>query len=248
MSTSRYQEIKEACCEGNQCLAAMGIVDLTFGNLSVRHDKEPIFAIKPSGVNYDVLRADACVVVDFDGEIVEGKLNPSSDTPTHQCLYRQFDSIRSVVHTHSRHATAFAQAGRPIPCLGTTHCDYFRGEIPVTRPLTHEQISGSYEWETGVAICNCFHETDPMEIPAALVRWHAPFVWGTGWETALETAFALEIIAEMTAQALGINPDAEPVPIHLRDRHFLRKHGKSAYYGQKQNTRSMTCAALNKAR
>lgn len=227
-------ELKERCCAANRLLPELGLADLTFGNASFYDPGEMVFAIKPSGVDYKHLRPDDIVVLDLDGRVVEGSLRPSSDTPTHRRIYLAFDGVRGVVHTHSRHAVAFAQAGTPIPCLGTTHADYFHGDIPVTRPLTPAETGPDYEWETGNVIAERFEDggLDPLHIPAVLVRGHGPFTWGPDVEKAVETAFALEIVAEMALKTLQIAPGAAPLPDHQRDRHFFRKHGPGAYYGQ----------------
>ncbi|MDD5349165.1 MAG: L-ribulose-5-phosphate 4-epimerase [Chthoniobacteraceae bacterium] len=230
---SLYRDLQEECYEANLLLPQYRLIDLTFGNVSVGDPARGVFAIKPSGVDYAVMKAGDMVVVDFEGKIVEGALRPSSDTPTHRCLFRAFAGIRSVVHTHSRNATAFAQAGRGIPCLGTTHSDYFYGEVPVTRALTPGEVGGDYEWETGNVIAARFRDLDPLQIPAVLVRNHGPFTWGPGGKKAVETAFALEIVAEMAMKALQLNPQAAPVPPYLLDKHYLRKHGAGAYYGQR---------------
>ena len=229
---SQYSAIKEECCEANRALPATGLVDLTFGNVSVADRERGVFAIKPSGVDYSNLTPTDMVVLDFDGKIVEGSLRPSSDTPTHRHLFLRFEGVRAVVHTHSRQAVAFAQAGRPLPCFGTTHCDYFHGPVPVTRALSAEEIAGDYEWETGKVIAECFENGDPLAIPAVLVRHHGPFAWGPNGAKAVETAFALEIIAQMAIHSLALNPSLTPVPAELHNKHFLRKHGPSAYYGQ----------------
>lgn len=229
----QYQNIKEECFEANLLLPKYRLIDLTFGNVSVADPARAVFAIKPSGVDYATMKAQDMVVVDYEGNIVEGTLRPSSDTPTHRRLYRAFAGIRSVVHTHSRNATAFAQAGRGIPCMGTTHSDYFYGEVPVTRTMTTDEVKGDYEWETGNVIAECFHGLDPLMIPAVLVKNHGPFTWGPSGKAAVETALALEIVAEMAMKALQLNPAAEPVPQYLLDKHYLRKHGAGAYYGQK---------------
>jgi len=160
-------------------------------------------------------------------------LRPSSDTATHRRLFQAFAGISAVVHTHSRHAVSFAQAGRAIPCLGTTHADYFYGEVPVTRPMTREEISSAYEWETGNVIVERFKALDPLQVPAVLVQGHGPFAWGPSGAKAVENAFALEIVAEMALKALQLNPQVQPIPQSLLDKHFLRKHGAGAYYGQK---------------
>lgn len=232
---SAFTSIKEECLEANLALPRTGLVDLTFGNVSVADPGNRVFAIKPSGVDYDKLRTSDIVVLDFDGNLVEGSLRPSSDTPTHRCLFLHFPGIRAVVHTHSRNAVAFAQAGLDLPCLGTTHCDYFHGPVPVTRTMTEEEVTGEYEWETGRVIVERFTSAgiDPLAVPAVLVRNHGPFTWGPSGTKAVETAQALEIVADMAIKTLTIHPSAPPTPSHLLDKHFLRKHGPTAYYGQK---------------
>jgi len=232
---SAHQHLREECCEISLALGASGLVDLTFGNVSIADPGQRLFAIKPSGVDYDRLGPDDMVVLDYDGGVVEGALRPSSDAPTHRCLLRAFDGIRSVVHTHSRAAVAFAQAGLDLPCLGTTHCDYFHGPVPVTRAMTPQEVAGDYEGETGRVIVERFRELDPLEIPAVLVRHHGPFTWGPSGAKALETALALEIAADMALKTLALAPDAYPAPPHLLDKHFFRKHGPGAYYGQSSN-------------
>lgn len=235
MSSSRYQSLKEEAYEANLLLPEYRLIDLTFGNVSVADPAQRVFAIKPSGVDYTRLTAQEMVVVDYEGQIVEGTLRPSSDTPTHRHLLCAFEGIRSVVHTHSRHAVAFAQAGRALPCLGTTHGDYFYGEVPVTRAMTPQEIASAYEWETGTVIVERFRELglDPQQVNAVLVRSHGPFVWGNGGAKAVEAAFALEIAAEMALKTWQLHPDTPPVPQALLDKHYLRKHGAGAYYGQK---------------
>ena len=230
-----FKDIREECLSANVDLVAHGLVDMTFGNVSVLDADEKVFAIKPSGVKYDVMTAADMVVVDLDGNVVSGDLRPSSDTPTHRCLYLEFakSGIRSVVHTHSRHAVAFAQAARPIPCLGTTHCDFFNGSVPVTRVMTEEEVGGQYEWETGNVIIEAFQDLDPAEVPAVLVNCHGPFTWANSGAKAVENALALEVVAQMALHTLAINPNATGAPAHLLNKHFSRKHGKDAYYGQK---------------
>ncbi|MGZ0709954.1 L-ribulose-5-phosphate 4-epimerase AraD [Coraliomargarita sp. W4R53] len=230
-----YKDIREECCEANIALPRTGLVDLTFGNVSVLDAAAGVFAIKPSGVDYAVLKPEDMVIVDLDGQTVAGKLRYSSDTPTHRRLFLAFaeSGVRSIVHTHSRKAVAFAQAAIDIPCLGTTHCDYFNGAVPVTRDMTEAEVQGEYEWETGNVIVERFAEINPMEISAVLVRNHGPFAWGVSGAKAVETAQALEIVADMALNSLSLNPAVRPAPNYLREKHFFRKHGSGAYYGQK---------------
>jgi len=228
----KYRPLQEECWEVNLQLPKLGLVDLTFGNVSVADPEARVFAIKPSGVDYGSLRPADIVVMDYDGNTVEGTMRPSSDTPTHRRLLQAFTGMRAVVHTHSRNAVAFAQAETPIPCLGTTHSDYFRGSVPVTRRLTPDEIAGEYEWETGNVIVERFQEIAPEEVPAVLVAGHGPFTWGPSGTKAVETAQALEIIASMAWKTLQIRPETPPLSTGLTDKHFLRKHGSSAYYGQ----------------
>ncbi|HRJ70762.1 MAG TPA: L-ribulose-5-phosphate 4-epimerase AraD [Terrimicrobiaceae bacterium] len=227
-----FGAIQEECFAANTDLPRRGLIDLTFGNASVLDRAAGVFAIKPSGVPYADLSVNDIVVLDLEGRVVHGKLRPSSDAPTHRRLFLAFSGIRSVVHTHSRNAVAFAQAGMPVPCLGTTHADYFHGDIPVTRSLTPEEIQGDYEWETGNVIVESFQTIDPEAVPAVLVRGHGPFTWGTTGALAVEHAAALEIIAEMARHALQLQPGQPSIPQVLLDRHYLRKHGPAAYYGQ----------------
>ena len=229
---SRFDAIREECCAANAALPATGLVDLTFGNVSVLDREAGVFAIKPSGVTYDALTPADMVLLDLDGNVVEGTLRPSSDTPTHRRLFQAFPGIRAVVHTHSRCAVSFAQAGREIPLLGTTHADYFHGAVPVTRALTTAEIAGDYEWETGNVIVETFDGQDPESVPAVLVRNHGPFAWGNSGPKAVENAQALEIVAHMALQALALNPSAPTLSQALIDKHFFRKHGAGAYYGQ----------------
>ncbi len=227
-----FDAIKEECLAANLALPRTGLVDLTFGNVSVADPERRVFAIKPSGVDYEKLTAGDIVVLDYEGNVLEGTLRPSSDTPTHRHLFLHFSGIRSVVHTHSRCAVAFAQAAVGIPCLGTTHCDYFHGPVPVTRAMTADEVGGAYEWETGKVIVEAFAGIDPLNVPAVLVRNHGPFAWGPSGAKAVETAQALEIVADMALKTLAVNPSASPAPAHLLDKHFFRKHGANAYYGQ----------------
>ncbi len=230
----KLESLRAACCEANKQLPMTGLVDLTFGNASLLDPQEGIFAIKPSGVDYAALTPESMVLVDLDGRVVEGDLRYSSDTPTHRCLLRAFSrqGICSVVHTHSRNAVAFAQAGIDLPCLGTTHCDYFHGSVPVTRAMTEDEVAEGYEWNTGEVILECFANLNAAEVPAVLVRNHGPFTWGPTAAKAVEHAQALEIIADMAIKTLSIKQDAQPTPDYLLDKHFFRKHGKNAYYGQ----------------
>lgn len=227
-----FQALKEECLAANLDLPRRGLVDLTFGNVSVADPERRVFAIKPSGVGYDDLRTTDIVVLSYDGAVIEGSLRPSSDTPTHRHLYLAFAGVRAVVHTHSRNAVAFAQAGRDLPCLGTTHCDYFHGAVPVTRGMTPDEVAGDYEWETGKVIAERFDGLDPLAVPAVLVRHHGPFAWGPTAAKAVETALALEIVADMALKTLALAADAPGAPRHLLDKHFFRKHGPGAYYGQ----------------
>jgi L-ribulose-5-phosphate 4-epimerase len=227
-----YRDIKAECYEANALLPEYKLVELTFGNVSVRDSDQGVFAIKPSGVDYSLLSQDQIVVVDFEGTVVEGSLRPSSDTPTHLRLYQAFLSIRSIVHTHSRNASAFAQAGVGIPCYGTTHADYFYGEVPVTRRMTENEIKSNYELETANVIIERFRNLEPDHLCAVLVHGHGPFVWGSSGRNAVENALALEIVAEMALKTIQLNSDARPIDRYLLEKHFLRKHGMTAYYGQ----------------
>ena len=227
-----HPSIRKECCEANRKLPASGLVDLTFGNVSVIDRAAGVFAIKPSGADYADLTPEQMVIVDLEGNVVDGTLRPSADTPTHLRLFLAFPEIGAVVHTHSHNAVAFAQALRPIPCLGTTHADHFRGAIPVTRHMRPAEIYGDYEWETGNVIAETFSGRDHHEIPAVLVAGHGPFTWGPNASKALEYALALEICAEMALKSLALNPSVGSLPEPLLEKHFLRKHGKDAYYGQ----------------
>lgn len=226
--------LREIACRANLDLAASGLVVETFGNLSVVDRAAGVFAIKPSGVPYDQLTPDAIVVVSIEsGQVVEGGLRPSSDTPTHLELYRAFD-CGAVVHTHSEYATMFAQARTAIGCMGTTHADYFRGDVPVTRPLTEAEISSEYEKNTGLVIVETFKTLAlaPEEVPAVLVANHAPFTWGRDAAHAIELARVLELVARIDWRARVMAPDAPRPDQFLIDKHYFRKHGNKAYYGQ----------------
>ena len=227
-----YTEIRREAYEANLALPKHGLINLTFGNASAADRDKGVFAIKPSGVDYDELSPSNMVIVDFEGKIVEGNLRPSSDTPTHRKLLLAFEGIGGVVHTHSTHATAFAQAGRTIPNFGTTHADYFYGEIPVTRKMTPEEIASAYEWETGNVIVERFRGLDPLDFPGVLVNRHAPFTWGKTVAKAVEVAVAVECIADMALMSMQLNPGLQSIEQELLDKHFLRKHGANAYYGQ----------------
>ena len=227
------EKLKEAVCEANLMLPKHGLVTFTWGNVSGIDRETGLTVIKPSGLSYEVMRPEDMVVVDLEGRVVEGKWKPSSDTPTHLRLYRDFPGCGGVVHTHSRWATVFAQAGREIPAMGTTHADDFHGPIPCTRPLTEAEIAGEYEAETGTVIVEAFRGRDPMEVPAALVYSHGPFTWGRDPMEAVHNAVVLEEAAFMAWHALAMAPDRGPMQQALLDRHYLRKHGPGAYYGQK---------------
>ena len=227
-------ELKREAYEANLLLPKHGLINLTFGNASAIDRAKGIFAIKPSGVDYAALKPGDMVLVDLEGEKIEGKLNPSSDTPTHRRLYLVFKSVGGIVHTHSSHATAFAQAGRVIPIFGTTHADYFYGDIPVTRKMTAKEIGdGTYEWETGNVIVERFIGIDPLDCPGVLVNRHAPFTWGPTVAKAVEVAVAVECIAHMALMSLQLEPKLKTIEPELLNKHFKRKHGPGAYYGQK---------------
>ena len=226
------KELRTAVLEANLELVKRGLVLYTFGNASGVDREQGLVVIKPSGVDYDELRPEHMVVTDLHGKIVEGTLKPSSDLDTHTLLYREFPSIAAVVHTHSEYATSFAQAGLAIPALGTTHADYFYGPVPVTEVLTDEAIGGRYVHETGVAIVKRFQGIDPMAIPAVLVAGHAPFCWGKDAHDAAHNAVVLEAVARMAYRTLTLKAHAEGVSQALLDRHYFRKHGPKATYGQ----------------
>jgi L-ribulose-5-phosphate 4-epimerase len=226
------QQLREEVFEANMEVVRRGLVLYTFGNASGIARLEGLVAIKPSGVSYKKLRPSDLVIVDLKGNLVEGALRPSSDLPTHLVLYKAFPEIGAIVHTHSRAATAWAQAGRSIPCLGTTHADYFYGPIPITDPLTAEEIQSGYEVHTGFVIARTFNHLDPLNMRAVLVHGHAPFTWGRTPAEAARMAVILEEVAALAGQTLTVNPDAQPISQALLDKHFLRKHGAGAYYGQ----------------
>jgi len=231
-----FEALKEEVCAANKVVVEAGLVLLTWGNVSGADREAGVFAIKPSGVGYDDLSPDDIVVLDIEtGDVVEGELRPSSDTPTHAVLYQSFPEIAGVVHTHSTHATACAQAGVEIPCMGTTHADHFYGTIPLTRQMTAEEIASAYERNTGVVIVERFVEggLSPTEIPGVLVAGHGPFAWGKDIKTAVGNAIVLEEVARTLFLTRTLNPEARPIPRALLDKHFLRKHGPDAYYGQR---------------
>lgn len=224
--------LREQVLEANLELVRRGLVLYTFGNVSGIARAEGLVAIKPSGVPYEQLASEDIVISDLYGKIVDGTLRPSSDLPTHLELYRHFPNLGGVAHTHSEFATAWAQAMTPIPCFGTTHADYFHGPVPVTKHLSAEEISGDYELTTGTAICRAFATLDADAIPAVLVAGHAPFCWGRDAAEAAHNAVILEYVAKMACHTLAINSQASSLPRELHDKHFFRKHGSHAYYGQ----------------
>ncbi|HLZ42314.1 MAG TPA: L-ribulose-5-phosphate 4-epimerase AraD [Candidatus Sulfotelmatobacter sp.] len=224
--------LREEVLEANLELVRRGLVLYTFGNVSAIDRDEGLVAIKPSGVPYEQLTPTHMVLTDMEGATVDTKLRPSSDLATHLELYKQFSNIGGVAHTHSEFATAWAQAEKPIPCFGTTHADYFHGPIPVTECLSAAQISGEYELETGKAICRTFSKLDPDAVPAVLVAGHAPFCWGASASAAAHNAVIVEYVAKMAYHTLVINAESTPLARELHDKHFLRKHGRNAYYGQ----------------
>ena len=226
--------LRLAACEANVEIAERGLARFTFGNASAIDRTQGLVAIKPSGVAYESLRPEQLVVVELDGTIVEGSMRPSSDLPTHLVLYRAFEAIGGVVHTHSHYAAVWAQSQREIPCLGTTHADYFHGAIPVTPPLGGAEIQSEYEANTGEVIVRRFRDArlDPLRMPAVLVAGHASFCWGATVEQAVETASLLEEVAHMAYDTIALDAAATPISTELLDKHFHRKHGPAAYYGQ----------------
>ena len=229
------EELRAEVYEANLELVRRGLVLYTFGNASGISREQGLVVIKPSGVPYEEMTPADMVITDLEGRIVEGNLRPSSDLATHVALYRAFPSIGGIAHTHSRHATAWAQACREIPCFGTTHADYFHGPVPVTEPLTYGEIDEDYEANTGVAIVRLMEGRDPLSCPAVLVAGHAPFCWGNSVTDAAHNAVIVEELAAMAWQTLTINPGAKPIVDALRDKHHFRKHGPKATYGQKKD-------------
>ncbi|EHI97874.1 L-ribulose-5-phosphate 4-epimerase [Clostridium sp. DL-VIII] len=226
------EKLKEKVYEANMELQRKGLVIYTWGNVSEIDRETGLVVIKPSGVSYDAMKPEDMVVVDLEGNVVEGRYKPSTDTPTHLVLYRQYSNIGGVVHTHSEWATTFAQAGMCIPAFGTTHADYFYGDIPCTRDLTDEEISGEYEKETGNVIVETIGDKDPLEIPSIVVKNHGPFAWGKDADAAVYNSVVLDKVAEMAYKTMTLNKDVKGVNQHLLDKHYLRKHGVNAYYGQ----------------
>lgn len=227
-------ELRQEVCEANQLLETSGLVKLTFGNVSGIDRDKGIFGIKPSGVSYADLTAEQIVLIDLEGEIVEGDLRPSSDTKTHLKLYQAWESIGGITHTHSIHATIFAQAGRPLPCFGTTHADHFYGEVPICRALDPEEVEKDYEGNTGLAIVRHFEQNnlDPNTMPAVFQRHHAPFTWGKSAMGSVNNSIALEVCAEMAIGTFQLEPQISHIPSHILEKHHQRKHGTDAYYGQ----------------
>ena len=226
------EQLKQEVYEANMLLPKYHLVTFTWGNVSGIDREKGLFVIKPSGVDYDKLTPDSMVVVNLEGEVVEGDYRPSSDTPTHVVLYNRFQEIGGVVHTHSTWAVTFAQAGMAIPALGTTHADYFYGEIPCTRDLTAAEINMDYEKNTGVVIVETIGDRDAMEVPGIVVKNHGPFAWGTSPANAVYNAVVLDKVAEMAHHTMTLNPHVKPAPQYLLDKHYFRKHGENAYYGQ----------------
>ncbi len=230
------EELKKQVYEANMELPKYGLVTFTWGNVSAIDRESGYFVIKPSGVEYDKLKIEDMVVMDLNGNKIEGKYNPSSDTDTHIELYRACPDIGGIVHTHSSWATSWAQAGRSIPCYGTTHADYIYGEVPCLRCLTKEEIDGAYEKNTGVLIADYFKDKDFMAVPAVLCKNHGPFTWGKNAQEAVHNAVVLEEVSKMAARCEMINKEVLPAPIELQDKHYFRKHGANAYYGQKTDS------------
>lgn len=229
------EQLKEQVFLANLELQKQKLVIFTWGNVSAIDEKTGYVIIKPSGVSYDEMKAEDMVVLDLDGNIIEGKYRPSSDTPTHLVLYKKYSEIKAIVHTHSEWATSWAQAGRDIPCYGTTHADYFYGSIPCCRMLTKAEINSAYEKETGNVIVETLTERNikPLEVPGVILAGHGPFSWGRNAFDAVHNAKVLDEVAKMAFRAEVLNPHVEPLPQALLDKHYLRKHGKNAYYGQK---------------
>ncbi len=224
--------LKKEVCQANLDLVKYELVTFTWGNVSGIDRESALVVIKPSGVSYDGMKPEDMVVVDLDGNVVEGRYKPSSDTPTHVALYKAFPELGGIVHTHSPWATSWAQAGREIPLYGTTHADYFYGSVPCTRSLTQEEIDEAYETNTGKVIIEAFANLNPIHVPSVLCMNHAPFSWGKDVHEAVHNAVVLEEVAKMAARTEMLNPAVKPAPDRIKDKHFLRKHGPDAYYGQ----------------
>jgi len=227
--------LRKHVADANISLARLGLVTLTWGNVSGIDRQHGLVVIKPSGVSYNSMKPAEMVIVDLDGRVVEGRLRPSSDTPAHLELYRNFPTIGGITHTHSPFATVFAQALKEIPCLGTTHADAFFGKIPVTRLLTELEVAKEYERNTGKVIVERMHGIDPLAMPAVLVGGHAPFCWGTNPAESVANSLVLERVAEMALATLGVNPEVRPLPDYILEKHYMRKHGPGATYGQKNH-------------
>jgi L-ribulose-5-phosphate 4-epimerase len=228
------EDLRQQVCEANRALEQSGLVKLTWGNVSGIDRASGLWGIKPSGLDYAALRPEHIVILDLDGKVIEGSLRPSSDTKTHLHLYREFPQIGGITHTHSLHATTLCQAGRELPCLGTTHADHFHGTVPLVRALTAAEVSEDYEHFTGVAIVERMRQLglDPLEMPAILQLHHAPFTFGKNAMDSLKNSIALEICAQMALGTWAIHPQAREIPAHILEKHHLRKHGPGAYYGQ----------------
>ena len=224
--------LREEVLEANLALPRHGLVTFTWGNVSGIDRDAGMVVIKPSGVSYEAMKAADMVVVDLQGQVLEGTLRPSSDTPTHLELYRRYATVGGIVHTHSTHATGWAQAGRAIPAFGTTHADYFYGEIPCSRPLSEREVTEAYELNTGRVIIETLGSRNPLEMPGILVSEHAPFAWGKSPDDAVHNAVVMEEVARMALFTVLLSPQQSPIAKHLLDKHYLRKHGSNAYYGQ----------------
>lgn len=227
------EKLKEEVLRSNLDLVKYGVVIFTWGNVSAIDKKTGLVVIKPSGVDYSVMKAEDMVVVDINGNVVEGRYRPSTDLPTHLEIYKAYPDVGGVVHTHSSHATAWAQAGRGIPFYGTTHADYFYGEIPCTRGLTKKEVETDYEKNTGLVIVETMGGRDALSVPGALVKSHGVFSWGSDVANAVHNAVVMEYVAKMATETESISPDIKPAPQYLLNKHYYRKHGKNAYYGQK---------------
>lgn len=232
------KDLKRKVYDANLQIVEYGLVTLTWGNVSGVDRNEGLVVIKPSGVDYDKMSPDDMVVVDLNGDVVEGDLRPSSDTPTHVELYKNFKDIGGITHTHSEYATTFAQALVEIPCYGTTHADHFNGIVPVTRFLTEKEVDEGYELNTGKLIVERFKNLDPVGMPAVLLAGHAPFTWGKDPEDSVKNSLVLERVAKMALNSLRLNPDLEGLPAYILKKHYLRKHGANAYYGQLQSNQN----------